>query len=153
VIALADIFRRFWPAYGQRHGASVPRAHVRAAEAILRCRTAACGTVFYRCGDCGALTAAPVSCGHRACNACGGHRAVQWEARQKARLLPVPYHLVTCTIPAEFRELFRSHQRLCYDLFFKECAGALTDLAADPKLLGGTIGMTGVLQPKPLARG
>lgn len=146
MITLADIFRRFWPAYAQRHGASIPRAHVRAAEAILRCRTAACGTVFYQCGGCGALAAVPVSCGHRACNACGGHRAVQWEARQKARLLSVPYHLVTFTIPSEFRELFRSHQRLCYDLFFKECAGALMDLAADPKLLGGAIGMTGVLQ-------
>jgi hypothetical protein len=146
VIALADIFRRFWPAYVQQHGASVLRAHVRAAEAILRCRTAQCGTVFHQCGGCGTLAAAPVSCGHRACNACGGHRAVQWEARQKARLLPVPCHLVTFTIPAEFRELFRSHQRLCYDLFFKETAAALTDLAADPKLLGGAIGMTGVLQ-------
>lgn len=146
MITLADIFRRFWPAYTLRHGSSVPRPHVRAAEAILRCRTAACGTVFYQCGDCGTMTAAPVSCGHRACNACGGHRAVQWEAKQKARLLPVPYHLVTITIPAEFRELFRSNQKSCYDLFFKECAGALTDLAADPKLLGGSIGMTGVLQ-------
>ena len=49
-------------------------------------------------------------------------------------------------MPSEFRNLFRSHQRLCYDLFFRESAGALADLAADPGHLGGTIGMTGVLQ-------
>jgi hypothetical protein len=71
---------------------------------------------------------------------------VEWEARQKARLLPVPYHMVTFTIPAEFRMLFRRRQRLCYDLFFQESAGALMDLAADPQHLGGQIGMTGVLQ-------
>jgi hypothetical protein len=145
MIALADILRRFWPAYRQKHGPAVPRAHVRAAEAILRCRTPQSGTVFYRCGGCGTLAAAPVSCGHRACNACGGHRAIAWEARQRARLLPVPCHLITCTIPAEFRALFRSHQRLCYDLFFKETAATLLELAADPEHLGGAIGMTGVL--------
>ena len=102
--------------------------------------------VYYRCGQCGKMEAAPVSCGHRACNGCGHHKAAQWEARQKARLLPVPHHLVTFTVPSEFRNLFRSHQRLCYDLFFGESAGALSDLAADPQHLGGQIGMTGVLQ-------
>jgi len=143
---LADIFRRFWPGYAERHGEAMPQAHVRAAEAILRCRTSECGTVFHRCTDCGTWEASPVSCGHRACNGCGGHRAVQWEARQKARLLPVPYHMVTFTVPSEFRAMFRGNQRLCYDTFMKECAGALMDLARDPKLLGGEIGMTGVLQ-------
>jgi hypothetical protein len=49
-------------------------------------------------------------------------------------------------VPAEFRDVFRSHQRLCYDLFFHESAGALGDLAADPRHLGGDIGMSGVLQ-------
>lgn len=143
---LADVFRRHWPGYVERHGAAVPRAHVRAAEAILRCRTPECGTVFHRCEDCGRWEATPVSCGHRACDACGAHRAVQWEARQKARLLPVPHHMVTFTVPSEFRAMFRSHQELCYDIFFRECAAALMDLARDPKLLGGDIGMTGVLQ-------
>ena len=150
---LAEVFRRFWPGYRERHGEAVPLAHVRAAEAIIRCRTPECGTVFHRCAACGRWEATPVSCGHRACDGCGGHRAMEWEARQKARLLPVPYHMVTFTVPGEFREMFRANQRLCYDVFFKECAGALMDLARDPKLLGGEIGMTGVLQPRPLARG
>lgn len=145
MIALADIFRRFWPAYAAEHGPSVPRAHGRAAEAILHCRTPQAGTVYHHCTDCGQWQAAPVSCGHRACNACGAHRSRQWEARQRERLLPVPYHLVTFTIPAEFRALFRAHQKLCYDMLFKECTGALADLAADPKLLGGAIGTTAVL--------
>ena len=49
-------------------------------------------------------------------------------------------------IPAEFRELFRANQELCYDLLFRESAAALSTFAADPRHLGGDIGMTGVLQ-------
>jgi hypothetical protein len=144
--ALAEAVRRHWPPYALKYGSRIPPDHVRAAQAILRCRTPEAGLVYYRCGDCGRMEAAPVSCGHRACNTCGQHKAATWEARQKSRLLPVPYHLVTFTVPSEFRALFRSHQRLCYDLFFRESAGALADLAADPRHLGGAIGMTGVLQ-------
>ncbi len=144
--ALAEAVRRHWPSYDAAHGPRIPAAHRRAAQATLRCRTMEAGLVFYRCDDCGRIDASPVSCGHRACNACGQHKAAEWEARQKARLLPVPYHMVTFTIPSEFRELLRSHQQLCYALFFQESAGALADLAADPRHLGGDIGMTGVLQ-------
>ena len=145
-VELAEVFRRHWPGYVATYGARIPSEHVRAATAILRCRTAAAGMVFYECGSCGTHHAAPLSCGHRACNQCGQHQARAWEARQVARLLPVPYHLVTFTIPSEFRELFRSHQSLCYDWLFRESAGALSDLAGDPRHLGGAIGMTGVLQ-------
>jgi hypothetical protein len=144
--ALAEAVRRHWPSYALKYGSRIPPAHARAAQAILRCRTVEAGMVYYRCGECGKMEAAPISCGHRACNGCGQHKALQWEARQKSRLLPVPYHLVTFTVPSEFRNLFRSHQRLCYDLLFRESAGALSDLAADPRHLGGQIGMTGVLQ-------
>jgi hypothetical protein len=102
--------------------------------------------VYYRCGDCGKVEPHPVSCGHRACNACGQHKSKEWEARQKSRLLPVPYHMVTFTVPSEFRDFFRKHQKLCYSLLFRESAGALADLAADPRNLGGELGMTGILQ-------
>jgi len=142
---LAEAVRRHWPSYVQKYGKRIPTAHARAAAAILRCRTPEAGMVYYRCQSCGRHEAAPVSCGHRACNACGEHKAAQWEARQRARLLPVPCHLITCTIPAEFRALFRRHQRLCYDLLFKQSAAALMDLAADPRHLGGDIGLSGVL--------
>ena len=146
MFTLAGIFRRFWPGYRTKFRQDIPAAHRRAAEAVLRCRTPEAGMVYYRCGDCGKVEPHPVSCGHRACNACGQHHSKEWEARQKARLLPVPYHMVTFTVPSEFRELFRRHPKLCYTLLFRESAGALTDLAADPRHLGGELGMTGILQ-------
>ena len=144
--SLAAVFAQHWPAYLAAFGDRIPLAHRRAARAIMQCRTAELGSVFYHCHDCGRMEARPISCGHRACNACGHHKSLEWEARQKARLLPVPYHMVTFTIPAEFRALFRAQQVLCYDLLFRESAAALCKFAADPRHLGGQIGMSGVLQ-------
>lgn len=143
---LAAVFAQHWSAYLAAHGTRIPPQHRHAARAIMQCRTAELGSVFYRCGDCGKVEARSVSCGHRACNACGQHKSLEWEARQKARLLPVPYHMVTFTVPSEFRALFRANQELCYSLLFRESAAALSTFAADPQHLGGHIGMTGVLQ-------
>ena len=95
MFSLAGIFRRFWPGYRDKFRQDIPAAHHRAAEAVLRCRTPEAGMVYYRCGDCGTVEPHPVSCGHRACNACGHHKSKEWEARQKSRLLPVPCHMVT----------------------------------------------------------
>lgn len=144
--SLAAVFAQFWPAYLAAFGTRIPPQHRHAARAIMHCRTAELGSVFYRCHDCGRMEARPISCGHRACNGCGQHKSLEWEARQKARLLPVPYHMATFTIPSEFRALFRANQQLCYDLFFRESAAALHTFAADARHLGGDIGMTGVLQ-------
>ena len=44
-----------------------------------------------------------------------------------------------------FRSRFRRRQKLCYTLLFRESAGALMDLAADPRHLGGELGMIGIL--------
>jgi hypothetical protein len=58
----------------------------------------------------------------------------------------VPYFLVTLTVPAELREPIRAAARLWYGALLKEGAGALQDLAADPKHLGAELGLTAVLQ-------
>jgi hypothetical protein len=60
--------------------------------------------------------------------------------------LPVPYFLVTFTLPAELRSIARQHQRQLYGLLFRSSAMALQQLAADPRFLGGELGMVGVLQ-------
>lgn len=112
----------------------------------MSCGTPERGGSLYRCSGCQRQHFAWHSCGHRACPKCGHQHAAQWEERQKARLLPVPYFMVTFTIPEELRAHFRRHQKLCYDLFFKESASTLQDIAGDPKRLGAQLGFTGVLQ-------
>jgi hypothetical protein len=43
VIEVADVLRRYGPAYLEQFGVKMPASHRRAFEDILRCRTAALG--------------------------------------------------------------------------------------------------------------
>jgi hypothetical protein len=58
----------------------------------------------------------------------------------------VPYFFATFTLPAAFRDVFRSHQSLCYALFFETSAQALKEVAANKRFVGGNIDFFGVLQ-------
>ena len=60
-------------------------------------------------------------------------------------LLPAPYFLVTFTLPEELRALCQSHPRLGYTLLFRESAGTLQEIAANPRHLGAELGFVGVL--------
>ena len=142
MVPLAEIFRRHWPAYRARFGNTIPSAHRRAVAAILSCRTPGRGGQLFACA-CGALHFAWHSCGHRACPQCGHGAAKDWARRQENKLLPVPYFLVTFTVPEELREAIRARQPLLYAALFRESAGALADVALTK--LGIELGFTGVL--------
>lgn len=126
---LAQILRRHWSAYVAQFGAErILPSHHAAVAAILSCHTPQRGGSLYLCA-CGQSHFTFHGCGHRACPQCGQREAQSWIESQTARLLPVPYHLVTFTVPEELRDLIRSHQRLLLDLLFKESAAALQDIA------------------------
>src|SRR5206468_7169723 len=86
------------------------------------------------------------SCKNRHCPRCQQDAAQAWLVRQQDLLLPVPYFLLTFTLPPALRDLARTHQRRLYTLLFQASAAALQQLAHDPRFLGGQIGMLGVLQ-------
>lgn len=142
MVTLAEILRRHWPAYARQFGKAIPPAHRRAVAAILSCRTPQRGGQLFRC-DCGALHYAYHSCGHRACHQCGQGDATEWAQRQEARLLPVPYFLVTFTVPEELRAVLRAYPQQLYAALFAHSAGALADVALTK--LGIQLGFTGVL--------
>jgi hypothetical protein len=54
--------------------------------------------------------------------------------------------MVTFTLPEALRAVAHSNQRVVYDLLFQTSAAALQELAADPRFVGGQIGLVGVLQ-------
>lgn len=145
MIELAEIVRRHGPEYLRRFGGRVPAAHRRALRALVRCRTPALGGHLYRCGECARTHFGWHSCHHRSCPKCGAADALAWRERQQRRLLPVPYFLLTFTLPAELRTLCRSHPRLGYRLLFAESAAALQEIAASPRHLGAELGFLGVL--------
>lgn len=142
MVRLAEILRRHWPAYRATFGNAIPPAHRRAVAAIQSCRTPHRGGQLFACA-CGALHYAYHSCGHRACHQCGRGDAKAWATRQENKLLPVPYFLVTFTVPEELRAVMRAQPRELYAALFAHSAGALADVALSK--LGVELGWTGVL--------
>ena len=142
MVTLAEIFRRHWPGYRVRFGNAIPPAHRAAVKAIWSCRTPHRGGHVFVC-DCGTFEFSYHSCGHRACNQCGRADAQAWAQRQETKLLPVPYFLVTFTVPEPLREVIRAHAKEFYAALFRESSGALAEVALAQ--LGIELGFTGVL--------
>jgi hypothetical protein len=144
-VELADIFRQYGPAYRQKYARRMPASHFKAMRAVEQCRTPALGGQVYRCPNCEQVQYSYHSCRNRHCPKCQHENAQDWLEKQQDLLLPVPYFLLTFTLPAAFNEVARSHQSLLYDLLFKTSAAATQQLAQDPRWIGGQIGMVGVL--------
>jgi hypothetical protein len=85
---LQKIFNEYTPRYLELYQDRVPKNHIKAIDAIINCRTAACGVVVYDCPDCGQVHVNFRSCGNRHCNICQGHKTRQWPENQLDRQLP-----------------------------------------------------------------
>ncbi len=141
---LAEIFRQYGPAYRERFGDKMPSSHKAAMKAIEQCRTEALGGQLYYCHHCDEQWYSYHSCRNRHCPKCQYEAAQVWLEKQRQLLLPVPYFLVTFTLPAELREIVRSNQQIIYNLLFRSATEALQQLAQDR--IGGQIGIVGILQ-------
>jgi Putative transposase/Transposase zinc-binding domain len=144
-LEVADVFRRFGPAFRDRHAASLSTARWRAMRAIENCRTAALGGHVERCGDCGHQRVAYNSCRNRNCPKCQGLARAQWLEDRQAELLDVPYFHVVFTVPAEIEVIAFQNQTVVYDILFRAASETLRTIAADPKHLGAEIGFLAVL--------
>jgi len=142
---LADLIERYQEALLQKYAGRLLPEQRRAIASTLRCRTSAAGETLWQCNDCNHSLLNPRSCGHRSCPRCQNHEASQWLARQRRKLLPVEYFMVTFTLPAELRTLAWRHQKTVYDLLMATAAGTLKTFALNDDQLGGEIGMTSVL--------
>lgn len=145
MVTLADIFRQHGPVYRRQFAQQILPSHKQAMQAIVDCRTVAMGGHVYACTTCGHTEYRYHSCRNRHCPQCQGDRAHEWLERQQEMLLPVPYYLLTFTLPAALRSLARSHQKLVYNLLFRASAAATQKMAQNPRFLGGAVGMIGVL--------
>lgn len=140
-----EVLCRWAPAYLARFGAAMPARQRAVLQTLRACRTPALGGALHYCPECGHRHFAYHSCNDRHCPQCGGQDARQWLAAHSALLLPVPYFLVTFTVPEGLRRWIRSHPSLGYDLLLHASAQALQDLAQNPKRLGATLGLLAVL--------
>ncbi len=145
MVEIADIFRRYGSQYRAKYGDKILPSHRQAMGAIERCRTALLGGHIYACESCDETQYQYHSCRNRHCPKCQNDKAQQWLEKQQDLLLPVPYFLLTVTLPSELRSVARSHQKHVYDLFFRTSAEAIQQLARDPRFVGGPMGLVGVL--------
>ena len=109
-------------AYGNRL-----QAHqLRAMNAMLSCRTGALGHVLWRCPEtCAEARVTPRSCGHRSCPLCQNHTTTEWLERQRDKLLPVDYFMLTFTLPAELRPLSTAEPHAVYAALFSAASDTI----------------------------
>lgn len=146
MVELADIFRRYGPAYREKFGDRMPVSHLKAMADIEACQTEALGGHVYACPACDEILYSYHSCRNRHCPKCQHNAAQEWLKKQQDLLLPVPYFMITFTLPSALRGIARSNQQTIYSLLFRTSAAALQQLAQDRRFVGGQIGMMSVLQ-------
>jgi Putative transposase/Transposase zinc-binding domain len=144
--SINEIFTTFGPEYLQRYAESMPKTHQKVIDAMIACRTEACGVALYQCESCGVSHELYRSCGNRHCPTCQHHKTRQWLDKQIHRQLPTHHFLFTFTVPEQLRPFMRKNQRAAYSALFKTSSQALKKLAPDQKYIGADLpGFFGVL--------
>src|SRR5215468_8587592 len=134
--------------FAGRHGLSGLNARQRqAVSALSACRTSRLGGRVERCSCCGLREYLYNSCRDRHCPKCQAGQRAAWLQREAGYLLPVEYHHLVFTLPAEVAELARHGPRVVYGLLFEAASRTVRQAAADPKHLGAQVGQTVGLHP------
>jgi hypothetical protein len=144
-LEVADIIREHGDNFLAQYGGALTAAQRQALRDLACCRTAALGGHVQRCLDCGHERIAYNSCRNRHCPKCQALARARWLEREAELLLPVEYHHVVFTLPAELAELALANGVVLYEALFQAASATLRELAADPQWLGAQLGILLVL--------
>jgi Putative transposase/Transposase zinc-binding domain len=142
---VADVIRQWGDAFLERYGGGLSSAQRKALHALSACRTATLGGHVQHCLDCGHERIAYNSCRNRHCPKCQALARARWLFQQAQHLLPVEYHHVVFTLPAEVGDLALAKPAVVYDLLLRSAAATLREVAANPNRLGAAVGVLMVL--------
>lgn len=145
MIALSTLVNTFAEKLLQRYDDHLLPGHKNALRAMGRCCTADSPVFLVGCPSCRTHAVLPHSCGHRSCPHCQHQASQRWLQRQREKLLPAQYFMVTFTLPAQLRGLVWCHQRTCYDLLLKLAWQTLRTFGLNDPRLQGKIGAHAVL--------
>src|ERR1700685_2699172 len=137
---LADVFRTHQSDFLARWNSVLSRPQRKALRDIRDCRTAVLGGHRYECYRCGHRVKVFNSCRNRHCPKCQATARAKWLAQRQAELLPVPYFHVVFTWPQQIGRLALHNARTIYTILFRAAAQTLLETAADPRLLGASLG-------------
>ena len=144
-LEVADVIRSHGEAFLQKYGSHLTPAQKKALRDLAVCRTAALGGHVERCLDCGHERPAYNSCRNRHCPKCQALSRARWLERESGYLLPVEYHHVVFTLPAELADLALSNASALYNLLMQSAAETLREVSANPQRLGAQVGVLMVL--------
>lgn len=128
-----------------QHGSRITHDQRSALNAILGCQQGPYGDVLWSCDHCPAHAHQARSCGHRACNQCQSHSTQQWLDRQLQKHLPVPYYMVTFTLPYELRATAKAQSKRVYDIMMRAAARTLKRFGLNDAHLNAELGFCAVL--------
>ena len=112
---------------------------------LMNCHTPALGGIEYQCDHCDTRVPLYHSCRDRHCPQCQRRASRQWSERQQQDILPVTYYHLIFTLPHDLNGWVQLHPEVIYPLLFQVSWQTLKTFAADPKRLGGKLGMTAVM--------
>ena len=145
MIELAEIVKQYQEVFFQKYKGCLLPQHYWALNSIVNCRDSMHSQMMLKCGDCNALEFKPHSCGNRNCPKCQNHENSVWLERQKRKLLPVTYYMVTFTLPEQLRKVCYQRQKEMFDIMFSKVEQTLKEFALRPSNIGGDIGFITVL--------
>jgi hypothetical protein len=127
------------------HVHKLPQRVWRAAQAVMRCRTAALGGHVRRCPQGHVTEIWYNSCRHRACPRCCAQRIRQWLDGWQQQILSTDHFHVIFTLPSDLHELWRWNRQRMTELLFRCVRETLLTLLSDPKWLGAQPGVLAAL--------
>ncbi|MFO7906804.1 MAG: transposase [Pirellulaceae bacterium] len=144
-VELADVVRRFGPAYATQYGAAMMPSQRKALADIAACCTKELGGRLYHCDNCQESFWQDHCCRNRACPKCHGTQTREWLQQREAELLPCPYFHAVATIPSQLQAAFYKDQKFMYGLLMRVAAQAVRELCAVKRHLGALPGILAVL--------
>lgn len=143
-LEVSDIMRGHLGGYLKKH--KISKKQMKVVKAIENCRTHRMGYHLRECDECGHQEWMYNSCQDRHCPKCQWVDQYEWVGRRMAELPRARYHHTIFTVPDnQLYHVMMMNKKVLYQIIFKAAADTLKTFAADPKHLGATIGMIGVL--------
>lgn len=136
---LQQIFSEHFLNYKKHH--SLPLKQLKAAQALMSCRTPQLGSSTYECPVDKTKKTLYHACRHRSCPQCAAKKQQQWCEKQQDRLLNCSHYHCVFTIPHEYLELWQFNTKWFTKMLFKTVKETLLELLEAPKYLGSKAGI------------
>jgi hypothetical protein len=143
-LSVADVFRAGFEEYTAKRDI-VPALHRKIASAIMDCRTETLGGLVYKCEDCSEPLVLFHSCRNRHCPKCQAMARAAWVIKRNNELPKTDYFHVVFTIPPLLKPYALRNKEIFYTLMFRAVSSSLLELGANPKYLGGVVGIISIL--------